>query len=65
MRLLLVEDTTDLAEALLKHLRQAGHTTDHASSLRAAEGFWSSERDAYDLIIRDIELPDGEWTTIL
>jgi len=65
MRLLLVEDTTDLAEALLKHLRQAGHTTDHAASLRAAEGFWSSERDAYDVIILDIELPDGEGTTLL
>ncbi len=65
MRLLLVEDTKDLADALLKHLRQAGHTTDHASSLSAAEGFWSSERDAYDVIILDIELPDGEGTTLL
>ena len=65
MRLLLVEDTKDLADALLKHLRQAGHTTDHASSLIAAEGFWSSERDAYDVIILDIELPDGEGTALL
>ena len=65
MRLLLVEDTEDLAEALLKHLRQAGHTTDHAASLRAAEGFWSSERDSYDVIVLDIELPDGEGTTLL
>ncbi len=65
MRLLLVEDTEDLADALLKHLRQAGHTTDHASSLIVAEGFWSSERDAYDVIILDIELPDGEGTALL
>ena len=57
MRLLLVEDTEDLAEALLKHLRQAGHTTDHAASLRAAEGFWSSERDAYDVISLTLSYP--------
>ena len=65
MRLLLVEDTEDLAESLLKHLRQAGHTTDHAVSLKAAEGFWSSERDSYEVIILDIELPDGMGTTLL
>jgi two-component system response regulator TctD len=65
MRLLLVEDTEDLAEALLKHLRQCDHTVDHAASLRAAEGFWSTERDSYDVIVLDIELPDGEGTTLL
>jgi two-component system response regulator TctD len=65
MRLLLVEDTEDLAEALLKHLRQCDHTVDHAGSLRAAEGFWSTERDSYDVIVLDIELPDGEGTTLL
>lgn len=65
MRLLLVEDTKDLADSLLKHLRQSGHTTDHAASLRVARGFWSSEHDLYDVIILDIELPDGEGTTLL
>jgi two-component system response regulator TctD len=65
MRLLLVEDTEDLAEALLKHLRQCDHTVDYAASLRAAEGFWSTERDSYDVIVLDIELPDGEGTTLL
>ena len=65
MRLLLVEDTQDLADVLLKHLRQSGHTVDHAPTLKLAGGLWSSEKDAYDLIILDIELPDGLGTSLL
>lgn len=65
MRLLLVEDTQDLAESLLKHLRHSGHTVDHAPSLKLAAGLWASETDAYDVIILDIELPDGEGTSLL
>ena len=65
MRLLLVEDTDDLAESLLKHLRQTGHTVDHAPTLKIAEGLWHSEKEAYEVIILDIELPDGEGTTVL
>jgi len=65
MRLLLVEDTDDLAESLLKHLRQTGHTVDHAPTLKIAEGLWHSEKEAYEVIILDIELPDGEGTTLL
>jgi two-component system response regulator TctD len=65
MRLLLVEDTDDLAESLLRHLRQTGHTVDHAPTLKIAEGLWHSEKEAYEIIILDIELPDGEGTTLL
>ena len=65
MRLLLVEDTQDFAEALCKHLISGGHTIDYASTLNQATHFWRLNKQYYDLIILDIELPDGEGTSLL
>lgn len=65
MRILLVEDTEDLAGALQKHLRNTGHTVDWAQNLRAARQFWAVEQAAYDVIVLDIELPDGSGLQLL
>ena len=65
MRILLVEDTEDLAGALQKHLRSTGHTVDWAQNLHAARQFWIVEQAAYDVIVLDIELPDGSGLTLL
>ena len=40
MRVLLIEDTADLADALRQHLRAGGHAVDHAASRAEAEAAW-------------------------
>ena len=41
MRILVVEDEADLAQAVVDHLRAAAHAVDHASTLDAAEAYAS------------------------
>lgn len=65
MRILVVEDTQDLADALCAHLRSAGHTVDHAANLGHALQYLALNQQVYDVVILDIELPDGEGTTVL
>jgi Response regulators consisting of a CheY-like receiver domain and a winged-helix DNA-binding domain len=65
MRILLVEDTEDLAGALQKHLRTTGHTVDWAQNLHTARQFWVVEQAAYDVVVLDIELPDGSGLSLL
>ncbi|WP_119304934.1 response regulator transcription factor [Dongia deserti] len=57
MRVLLVEDTEDVAEAIVANFSRSGHAIDRVTGCGAA-------RDAvavqdYDLVILDINLPDG------
>ena len=57
MRVLLVEDTEDVAEAIVANFSRNGHAVDRVTGCGAA-------RDAvavqdYDLVILDINLPDG------
>ena len=57
MRVLLVEDTEDVAEAIVANFSRSGHAVDRVTGCGAA-------RDAvavqdYDLVILDINLPDG------
>lgn len=62
MRLLLVEDEEDLAEALQLGLQRAGYAVDTAGTVAAA-----CERlavNAYDLLLLDIALPDGDGFTL-
>jgi DNA-binding response OmpR family regulator len=62
MRLLLVEDEEDLAEALQLGLQRAGYAVDTAGTVGAA-----CERlavNAYDLLLLDIALPDGDGFTL-
>ncbi|MDK3018210.1 response regulator transcription factor [Pseudodonghicola flavimaris] len=63
MRLLLVEDTTDLADAVARALRSEGHAVDLAASCVAAEDALALV--GYDAIILDLGLPDGSGLDLL
>ncbi len=58
MRLLLLEDQTDLREAVAGRLRGHGHAVDEARDLAEAESFVRSY--AYDAWVLDRMLPDGD-----
>ena len=63
MRILLVEDTPDLADAVLRCLRRMGHAADWQSDGQAADGLL--EHHAFDLVVLDIGLPRMDGTEIL
>ena len=63
MRLLLVEDNARLCELVRQALAADGFAVDVAQTLRAAEEFL--ERTAYDLIVLDLGLPDGDGLTLI
>jgi two-component system response regulator TctD len=63
VRVLLVEDTEDVAEAIVANFSRSGHAIDRVTGCSAA-------RDAvavqdYDLVILDINLPDGSGLDFL
>jgi len=57
MRLLIVEDEADLADAIARGLRRRGHGVDVAGTLLDADMALRSA--AYDLVVLDWNLPDG------
>jgi two-component system OmpR family response regulator len=57
MKILLVEDNERVAGFLVKGLREAGHTVDHAGNGR--DGLFLASSESYDTIIMDRVLPDG------
>lgn len=63
MRVLMVEDTVDLAETVVTRLGKAGITCDHADCLEAARDFRAVQ--SYDAVVLDINLPDGSGRTFL
>ncbi|QCO57808.1 response regulator transcription factor (plasmid) [Pseudorhodobacter turbinis] len=63
MRLLLVEDTQDLADAVLLFLGREGHAVDHARS--AAEADAALDVTEYACVILDLGLPDGSGLGVL
>ncbi len=63
MHFLVVEDTADVAEAIIERLGRGGHACDRAASLADAKHFASAS--AYDLVILDINLPDGSGLDFL
>ncbi|MCZ4290297.1 response regulator [Hoeflea alexandrii] len=63
MHFLVVEDTADVAEAIIERLGRGGHACDRAASLEDAKHFASAS--AYDLVILDINLPDGSGLDFL
>ena len=63
MRLIVVEDEPDLANAVLDHLRAQAHAVDHVSTLREAEA--AVRATQYDLVLLDLRLPDGDGLSLL
>jgi len=63
MRFLLVEDNEKLALALCDRLAIEGHVVDHAATLTAADD--NMRTVAYDMILLDIMLPDGDGRLFL
>ncbi|MBO6511359.1 MAG: response regulator transcription factor [Roseibium sp.] len=63
MRLLLVEDTFDMAEAIMIRLERTGIACDLAKTLEQARACVDVQR--YDVVILDINLPDGLGTDLL
>ena len=56
MKVLLVEDNERVARFVIKGLREAGHTVDHADNGR--DGMFLAASEPYDVIIMDRMLPD-------
>ncbi len=57
MRILLVEDDKDVAGFVVKGLREAGHTVEHADNGR--DGLFLAASENFDAIILDRMLPGG------
>jgi DNA-binding response OmpR family regulator len=62
MRLLVVEDEEDLAEGLRVGLSRTGYAVDVAAD--AAQAYDRLTVNAYDLMLLDINLPDGDGFTL-
>ncbi len=62
MRILLVEDTADVAEAIVSHLARIGHTVEWES-----HGGHAARRlgEAFDLLILDVMLPQTDGFALL
>lgn len=63
MRLLLIEDTEDVAHAVVSAFVRDGHAVDHAPDCAQAEDALTVQD--YDVIILDINLPDGSGIDLL
>ena len=63
MRFLLVEDNEQLAKAICDRLSLDRHIVDHAESLSIASDYVATT--AYDMILLDIMLPDGDGRKFL
>lgn len=63
MRVLLVEDTADLAQTVGAYLRGLGHAVDTACTATEAEDAWAVSD--YACVILDLGLPDGSGLDLL
>ncbi|HEY1858213.1 response regulator transcription factor [Acidocella sp.] len=63
MRILLVEDEPDLGAAVQGHVREAGHAVDWFENLAASDA--AMRTVAYDLLLLDLHLPDGNGLDFL
>jgi len=63
MRLLIVEDESKLLNIVERGLRSEGFAVDGVATVRLAEGFLRSVH--YDLVILDLQLPDGSGVSLL
>ncbi len=63
MRVLMVEDAADLAEAVTAGLNRSGMACDWAEGVESAKDFLAVQ--SYDALVLDINLPDGTGTDLL
>lgn len=63
MRILLVEDSRRLQQAIGTGLRKAGYAVDIAGD--GEEGLWYAESNDYDVIVLDLMLPKMDGLTVL
>ncbi len=63
MRILIVEDATDMAEAIVMRLARSGMACDLAKTVAEAEGYLAVQ--SYDAVVLDTNLPDGLCTALL
>ena len=63
MRLLLIEDNDDVADAIVTNFRRQGDAIDHAGSVQA--GISHLAADDYAVVVLDIGLPDGSGIDLL
>jgi two-component system response regulator TctD len=63
MRILLVEDAMDVAEAISAMFTRRGDAVDHAATVLAAQDYLAVQD--YDIAILDVGLPDGLGTEVL
>lgn len=62
MRILLVEDESELAQSILNFLKSEGHSYEHAADLSTALHLLNSP---FDIIILDLNLPDGNGLDVV
>ena len=63
MRILIVEDETDLLSGLAKALREEGYAIDTAED--GEEGLYKAESYDYDAIVLDVMMPKLDGWTVL
>ena len=63
MKVLIVEDTVELARALRDFFALGGHSADIASDLSSAQDYLSVSH--FDMVLLDIMLPDGDGRGLL
>ncbi len=62
MRVLVVEDEVKMAGLLRRALEEEGYAVDVAG--RADEGLWLGTENAYDAVVLDVLLPDGDGFSV-
>jgi two-component system OmpR family response regulator len=63
MRVLLIEDEADIADAVQRFLQGQGHAVDYAGDLADAEAALAVAE--FDAVLLDLELPDGSGLGLL
>jgi len=63
MRVLVIEDSERLRRSLEIGLRRSGYAVDLAAD--GAQGLWSAQSNAYDVIVLDLMLPEVDGLTVL
>ena len=63
MRIILVEDSSRLRDAVAKGLRESGYAVDATGD--GNDGLWMAQENSYDVLLLDIMLPGMDGLTIL